>query len=312
MAEEELKYASVVFKKKKNSPPEAKEEEEEETVYNEVKVQKQTNEPTADTNKLLLEEKTNSSCSCNKLVCCLAFLCVIVLLGIIAVTVYLVKLRSENENLRREHTNLMVRFVNLTQAYGDLENTSSSQAAEIQNLAAQNQDLQTQKENLTEQIQKFKTEQYELNVTRAQWSIHAYCPKAILGRSCKPCQEGWVEFQSSCCAVNNVRRSKQKTWEEAREDCRGEISDLTVIQDLEDMDKIQNNWGSVGYWIGLRVQDGAWKWVDGTTLTSNVWNPSEARQGHCAIFKKAPTRELKAVKCSERYRWICQKKAVTI
>ncbi|KAK2909743.1 hypothetical protein Q8A73_007459 [Channa argus] len=89
--------------------------------------------------------------------------------------------------------------------------------------------LQVQYENLKQQIKDMETKWKDDNVTRAQWSIDQYCPKDNNGRTCKACQSGWLNSTSICYAPNNAERSYQKTWEEAREDCRGKNSDLAVI-----------------------------------------------------------------------------------
>ncbi|XP_038566385.1 C-type lectin domain family 12 member A-like isoform X6 [Micropterus salmoides] len=290
MAEEEVSYASVVFKTNKRSPPEANKEEE--TVYSDVKVRSKTTEKTADTNisaGLLPDKKTNSRGRCyQQVACCLGILCVILLLGIIAVCVY------KNQNLTSQNTKL---------------------SAENQNLTSQNTKLSAENQNLTSQKMKLETKWNELNVSRAQWSIDAYCPKPKnQNRQCKACQDGWLPSQSSCYGINDPDVSGQKTWEEARENCRGKISDLVVIADQTEKTFISNNsWGSSGtkgYWIGLRAEDGKWKWVDGSVLTENSWIQQPATNGQCVI--SVQTEGWKSVSCGARNRWICKKKALSL
>ncbi|XP_038566400.1 asialoglycoprotein receptor 1-like isoform X2 [Micropterus salmoides] len=318
MAEEEVNYASVVFKTKKHSPSEANKEEE--TVYSDVKVRSKTTEKTADTNisaGLLPDQKTNSRGRCyQQVACCLGILCVILLLGIIAVCVYMQHLckLSEDENLRI-HNNLSVQFHNLTQAYTVLESKIVKLTAENQNLTSQNQQLESQRNNLTEQIRNMETNWNELNVSRAQWSIDAYCPKPQnQNRQCKACQDGWLHSQSSCYGINDPDVSGQKTWEEARENCRGKISDLVVIADQTEKTFINDkSWGSSGtkgYWIGLRAEDGKWKWVDGSDLTENSWIQQPATNGQCVI--SVQREGWKSVSCGDRNRWICKKKALSL
>uniref|UniRef100_A0A3B4U223 C-type lectin domain-containing protein n=1 Tax=Seriola dumerili TaxID=41447 RepID=A0A3B4U223_SERDU len=81
-------------------------------------------------------------------------------------------------------------------------------------------------------------------------------------RHCNACQDGWLNNTSSCYAINNPGLNEQKNWREARENCRGKGSDLVVIVDKKE--KVKRK---LGYWIGLRVEDGRWKWVDGSDLT---------------------------------------------
>ncbi|XP_038566368.1 C-type lectin domain family 4 member G-like isoform X2 [Micropterus salmoides] len=388
MAEEEVSYASVVFKTNKRSPPEANKEEE--TVYSDVKVRSKTTEKTADTNTgLLPDKKTNSRGRCyQQVACCLGILCVILLLGIIAVCVYIVtfihesepnqlkenqtillalngnltnqnnKLSSENEKLRREHNNLTVQLENLTQAYTVLKSNITNLSAENQNLTSQNtklsaenqnltsqntklsaenqnltsqntklsaenqnltsqntKQLETERNNLTEQIRNMETKWNELNVSRAQWSIDAYCPKPQnQNRTCKACQDGWTLSESSCYAINNPDVPGQKTWEEARENCRGKISDLVVKLDQKEKEYVNFNWGSYGYWIGQRAEAGNWTWINGTFLkTQDYLTGPPSGEAHCVIsVGGTPSKSWKAVKCDEKHRWICEKKALSV
>ncbi|XP_017283982.1 C-type lectin domain family 12 member B-like [Kryptolebias marmoratus] len=209
------------------------------------------------------------------LACCLA-LCVLLVLVIIGVIVYQIKVAK------------------LT--------------AEIQNLKEQNQELQ---KNLTEQIEKMEETQNELNVSRAQWSIDKYC-KQSTDRKCEPCQKGWSPFQSSCYAYNNAAPSDQKTWEEARENCTGKISDLTAVADETEKSHVSSisfpGSGINGYWIGLKAVEGKWRWIDGSELTNNTWVNQPANENQCVISVK----DQGSVSCGDRMAWICEKKALSV
>uniref|UniRef100_A0A3P9BRN9 C-type lectin domain family 4 member G-like n=1 Tax=Maylandia zebra TaxID=106582 RepID=A0A3P9BRN9_9CICH len=187
--------------------------------------------------------------------------------------------------------------------------------AENQNLRGKNEELEAEKKNLTDQIQNMTTSWNELNVSRAQWSIDAYCPKTNNNRMCVVCQTGWLPFQSGCYAINNPEASEQKTWTGAQDDCIGKISDLAVVNNETEKSYISGNtwWnsGNHAYWIGLRVKDGNWKWVDGRNLTNSAWidQPSPT-DGQCAISVRS--QGFKSVSCSEQNRWICKKKALTL
>ncbi|KAI4790650.1 hypothetical protein KUCAC02_034491 [Chaenocephalus aceratus] len=133
----------------------------------------------------------------------------------------------------------------------------------------------------------------------------------VSDKKCKPCQDGWLLTEPSCYAHNNAQSPNQKTWEEAQEDCSGKNSDLAVAHDSEEKEAIDaNRLGSRGYWIGLRVEDGEWKWVDGSDLTESSWIAAPV-DGHCAVFYK--NRDIwTSVSCGETQQWICQKKALTL
>uniref|UniRef100_A0A3Q4MR57 C-type lectin domain family 12 member A-like n=1 Tax=Neolamprologus brichardi TaxID=32507 RepID=A0A3Q4MR57_NEOBR len=181
-------------------------------------------------------------------------------------------------------------------------------------LEAQNKKLETKKENLTEQIRGIMISWNELNINQAQRSIDTYCPKENNNRICKPCQNGWDHVESSCYAVNDVNRDQWKTWEEARENCRGKISDLPVVINEEEKKTVsEKSWtydGNKGYWIGLRVEDGKWKWLDGRNLTNSSWINQPPSDGHCAI--SVQNQGFKSVSCNEKNRWICKKKALSV
>ncbi|XP_040899634.1 asialoglycoprotein receptor 1-like isoform X3 [Toxotes jaculatrix] len=235
------------------------------------------------------------------------------------------RLMSDNENLRKDNKNLTVQFDNLTKAYAVLENKMTELTSQNLNLTARNQELETQnlnlttrnqklekeRNNLTQEIQNIQTEWNELNVTRAQWSIDAYCTKENTGRQCKACQYGWLEEKSRCYAINDPEPPGQRNWEGAREDCRGKNSDLAVVVNEQEKTYISNNiWGSIGFWIGLRAEDGRWKWVDGRNLTESSWIQQPADNGQCVI--SVYNQGWKSVSCSDRNRWICEKAALSV
>ncbi|XP_069034567.1 C-type lectin domain family 10 member A-like [Embiotoca jacksoni] len=272
---EDVNYTSVVFKNKNRSRPETKNKEE--TVYDEVKEKKNSTEQSPDTNDKKADGRRRHY---RLLACCLATFCVILLLGIIAICVY--------------------KKMNLT-----MQN---------QKLETQNQELEMEKRNLTNQINDKTTKGNELNISRAQWSIDAYCPRKGAGRQCTSCQLGWKLFKSSCCVVLDYQTSTdRKTWEEAQEHCKIRSSDLVVVDNAEEKKYVRdNNYDrpeNEGYWIGLKAEDGKWKWVDGSDLADSSWieNPTD---GHCVISRQ--TQGWKSVNCNNRNNWICEQKALSV
>nr|XP_046256421.1 C-type lectin domain family 10 member A isoform X2 [Scatophagus argus] len=217
------------------------------------------------------------------------------------------ELKAQRNNSEREHNNLTVLFDNLNQSYAALE-------SKVSNLTAEIQELKTQRNNLTETIQDMETQWTESNVSRAQWSIDAYCPKVKGGvsvRKCNSCQSGWTSFQSSCYAINNAKLNNQKTWAEAQANCRQKVSHLAVISNnTEKAFVINHSWDGLGYWIGLRVEEGKWKWVDGRDLTEDSWIQQPPTEGHCAV--SVLNQGLKAVNCGQRNHWICQSKGLSV
>ncbi|KAI9520200.1 hypothetical protein NQZ68_020099 [Dissostichus eleginoides] len=171
------------------------------------------------------------------------------------------------------------------------------------------QELETWKNNLTQQIQDMTTNWNELNVSRAQWSIDSYC-LGNTDKKCQPCQRGWGLIQPSCYGINNPPSPGWKTWAEAQEDCSGKNSNLSVPHNLEAANNTDSYRGD-RYWIGLRVVNKQWKWVDGSNLTdsSRIAAPDPA-DGHCAVFYNG--NNWYSASCEEKQRWICKKKALSV
>ncbi|XP_070768412.1 asialoglycoprotein receptor 1 [Enoplosus armatus] len=325
MAEEEVNYASVVFKANNPSPPEA--EKVEETVYDEVKVRGETTEQTADTNVSagsLPDKQANCSRRYQQLTFCLGTLCVILLLVIITVCVYFASHESEQDQLKESQANLLVVNRNLTNLNENLRNDVNSLTVQNDNLTQNNtalkseiSDLTAQNQQLEEQIRNSETKWNQFNVTRAQWSIDAYCPKDENKgneRQCKACQNGWIHNQTSCYVIHDPKPLKyQKTWKEAREDCRKTSSDLVLITNLKQKAFIsEHSWcssGTKGYWIGLIAEDGKWKWLDGSDLSEN-WIEERPADGQCAI--SVLEEGWKSVSCDVKQRWICVNNALSV
>uniref|UniRef100_A0A3B3TPK1 C-type lectin domain-containing protein n=1 Tax=Poecilia latipinna TaxID=48699 RepID=A0A3B3TPK1_9TELE len=193
---------------------------------------------------------------------------------------------------------------NLTLVSMALKNNITMLTAENHNLTSLNEKLKDQRKNLTEIIETWNG----LNVSRAQWSIDQYCPKNNSGRNCTSCQKGWNDHMSSCYAYN-YQPPNQRTWEEAREDCRRKNSDLTVVSNQTE--KVIEELGINGYWIGLRAVGGKWKWIDGSNLTDQTWTQQQpAIDGYCITSLNG--RGWNVAVCSDKNTWICEKKALSV
>ncbi|XP_037532698.1 asialoglycoprotein receptor 1-like [Nematolebias whitei] len=350
MAEKEVHYATVIFKTKNQSCPEAIEEVK--TVYDEVKVSNEAAE-TKETNAGPVPDKEpKSRHRYLKVACCFGSLCVILLFGLIGLCVYFAlnppsdvdelhhlkanqsALQAENHNLtnlniklRSDYKILTIQFDNLTRTFTVSDSKIKNLTGENQKLTMQKQELETQKEELETQIQKLEAETRNLtdqmtnmeaiwnkqNISRAQWSVDAYCPNKN-GRTCSACQKDWLLLESSCYVINNPYEPDQKTWEEAQAGCKSKTSDLVSVENETEKKFISDkSWSSSdtkGYWIGLRAENNKWKWVDGSDLANNGWMQEPPNDGCCAI--SVQNQDWKSVKCSSKQKWICEMKALSI
>uniref|UniRef100_A0A3Q2P579 C-type lectin domain-containing protein n=1 Tax=Fundulus heteroclitus TaxID=8078 RepID=A0A3Q2P579_FUNHE len=178
--------------------------------------------------------------------------------------------KQELKQLKANQTLLLEEIYNLT----DLnKKVSSDLNIQVQNLTQEKENLRLQNQNLTTELDEVKNEtqklQKEIKNLKGQIETmdrHRNEQNASQAHpNCSSCQKGWTHSQSSCYSVNNAKPEDQKTWKEAREDCRGKSSHLTVkfVKD--------NSWNEKtikGYWIGLRAVGREWRWIDGSELTN--------------------------------------------
>uniref|UniRef100_A0A3Q2R2E2 C-type lectin domain-containing protein n=1 Tax=Fundulus heteroclitus TaxID=8078 RepID=A0A3Q2R2E2_FUNHE len=213
--------------------------------------------------------------------------------------------KNKTQKLATEKKHLTEQIENMTQ-----ENQNLIQAKK--NLTLQNQNLTTELYEEKNKTQELQTEKKILTEQKKTWNEQNLI-SAFSERNCSSCQKGWTHSQSSCYAVNNAEPPNQKTWKEAREDCRGKSSDLTVVGDEEEKVKTElwvNN-KIKGYWIGLRAEGGKWRWIDGSDLTNQAWIQQQpAVDGQCVTSLQ--NRGWKPVSCDEKNTWICEKKALSV
>uniref|UniRef100_A0A3B3I827 C-type lectin domain-containing protein n=1 Tax=Oryzias latipes TaxID=8090 RepID=A0A3B3I827_ORYLA len=90
------------------------------------------------------------------------------------------------------------------------------------------------------------------------------------------CPEKWIRFGSSCYFLSG----ESKSWDEARESCRARKADLVVIN-TEGEKTFLFALRDKNVWIGLtdKVQEGTWKWVDGSPLTLQFWEENQPDNG---------------------------------
>ncbi|XP_054637795.1 C-type lectin domain family 12 member B-like isoform X2 [Dunckerocampus dactyliophorus] len=325
MAETDVNYASVVFRNDKHPPSRAQKAEE--TLYDEVKVEnghqgdgmasqtssydaftkgKQSTSDQGGEDSLKAADdsvglvpqvkEAQSHRHCQLLVCCTVLLCVTLMLAIMAFYFYqsnVAYMLAEKQNYTSEVYNLLL---------------------EIEQLNMKAKQLETDKNTLIQEVNTMKAEWNKFNISRAQWAIDTFCPEENGERRCRACEHGWVYFQSSCYLINNAERANRRTWEDARQSCYDESSDLAVVENQAHMKFISDNsWssgGTLGYWVGLRVEDGQWKWANGSEATKE-WKPKdEDSRNACAISVRSEG--LKAVRCSTTQRWICKKTALSL
>ncbi|XP_028610374.1 killer cell lectin-like receptor subfamily B member 1A isoform X3 [Grammomys surdaster] len=84
------------------------------------------------------------------------------------------------------------------------------------------------------------------------------------------CPKDWLSHRDKCFHLSQV----SKHWKESLADCDGKGATLLLIQDQEELRSLQDSIKEKDYsfWIGLNYTstDKNWKWINGSTLNSDV------------------------------------------
>ncbi|XP_018555383.1 C-type lectin domain family 4 member A isoform X1 [Lates calcarifer] len=281
--EEELNYASVVFKNG-GKPP--KEKAEDPTVYSTVKSKGPASTVPTD------GEAAAPSQRFSLWAVCLGILCVLLVASISAIIYISVVMDEDRENFK---TNL-------------------------NNLTAENQQLLMERsilENKTEELSRVRDDlNWTLNVILKfnTFPVNEYCPE----KKCQPCQKGWILFQEKCYLFY-YKKSPWMTWKKSREYCQNTGADLVVIDNLQEQEFISNHTKYYydkfhGYWMGLQqTADKNWFWVDGRNDTLRYWMMEILGDpGPCALMipKSQPTASWDPADCRMLNKFVCESEAL--
>ncbi|KAG9330605.1 hypothetical protein JZ751_022367 [Albula glossodonta] len=212
------------------------------------------------------------------------------------------QLQTNYSSLTAERDQLQTNYSSLIVERDQLQTNNSSRTAErdqlltnYRGLMAKTDQLHTNYNRLAAERDRLLTEYNRVTAQRDQLQsdYRSVIAEKGLGHLCPP---GWTKFSSSCYYVSRDR----KTWSDSRQYCRDREADLmyfTVFRIL---------------WIGLTDSDeeGTWKWVDGTTLTTGYWRsgePNDSGSGEdCAVMYPDGWNDLP---CSNKAYWVCEKPA---
>uniref|UniRef100_A0A3Q3LNX4 C-type lectin domain-containing protein n=1 Tax=Mastacembelus armatus TaxID=205130 RepID=A0A3Q3LNX4_9TELE len=276
--EEELNYVALTFKTQGTSTHEKPNEME--VIYDVVK----TEEQERNTSSVVPENgKKAQLCTGLHLVAAgSGILCVILLFGVTALGIYLNTVMSElsSENIK---------------------------------LTGRERQLERKAEELTRERDRLNWT-IEAILEYDNFRVNAYCPQKV----CKPCLDGWVQFQSNCYLFSKADYYSRKVWKKGLDECRQTNANLVVIDSQEEQEFISNHtiYSSEyqGYWIGLSNKNpvNTWMWVDGSNITVSFWKTEEDRKDSCALSLNHADSLAKwdKVTCDSWNPWICETRAV--
>eukprot|EP00063_Salmo_salar_P090461 XP_014065296.1 PREDICTED: C-type lectin domain family 4 member M-like isoform X2 [Salmo salar] len=247
---------------------------------------------------------------------CLGLLCVLLLAGIIGLSVYYdgvsksflaykTNSSAEIEQLQTSYNNLTKERDQLQTSYNTLTKEKDQLQTSYNTLTKERDQLQTSYNTMTKERDQLQTSYNNLTKERANLQTE----RDFLSRWLT--NLGWQKFESSWYFLS----TESKTWKESREDCLKRGADLVIINSDMEQTFLFNLKKRV--WIGLTdsVNEGTWKWVDDTPLTTRYWNDkqpdSEDPSGEedCVEIHKdwIPLTAWNDMSCDKKLNWICEK-----
>ncbi|XP_072255294.1 asialoglycoprotein receptor 1-like [Pyxicephalus adspersus] len=124
------------------------------------------------------------------------------------------------------------------------------------------------------------------------------------------CDEGWTHYGFNCYYLSRSTRP----WEYAKKHCEDKKAHLVVINSVQEMNFLGNISQSQSLWIGLWLENGVWKWVDGTSYeaTAKFWEDGEPSswftRRHLGCAHMEDGESWKSDFCVTSYQYICEKK----
>ncbi|XP_069574651.1 CD209 antigen-like protein C [Brachyistius frenatus] len=168
-----------------------------------------------------------------------------------------------------------------------------------------------------------RSRDYQKQTDKLQMEIAALkSHMPMIEEGCRHCLPGWTFMNSVCYYFPLSDTISHKSWLDARQFCKKQGGDLASIQSREEhlaVAELVNNYqdssrhvSHSGFWIGLRdVEEGIWKWPDGTRITEGYWNDGEPNdQGNedcVAIYPRSnPFKAWNDAPCAYSLKWICE------
>ncbi|XP_067468177.1 CD209 antigen-like protein C [Thunnus thynnus] len=217
---------------------------------------------------------------------CLATLCAVLLISIIAVAVH---------------------YKNKPQGGGEGTPTfqKQTQEADVSALTASISKLQQEKTHLQKEVEELQAKLAATKAPEVETTAPIVCPT------------DWHFFNNSCYLISK----SSEDWEESKSYCEREGAHLAIIHTAEEQTFLwdllpRGHWNS--FWFGITDEhtEDEWKWVDGTPLVGGFWEDGEPNNHineDCGYIVKTRVLERVATKswydapCSMFLPFICEK-----
>ncbi|XP_070297327.1 C-type lectin domain family 4 member M-like [Salvelinus sp. IW2-2015] len=246
---------------------------------------------------------------------CLGLLCVLLLAGIIGQSFQYSNVSknssAERDQLQTSYNTLTKERDQLQTSYNNLTKEGDQLQTSYNNLTKERDQLQTSYNNVTKERDQLQTSYNNVTKERDQLQTERDVLSSKLSNLKQTCPEGWQKFESSWYFLS----TEKKTWEKSRQDCLERGADLVIINSDKEQTFLVNL--KKRFWIGLTdsVNEGTWKWVDGTLLTTRYWyakqpdNAGPNGDEDCAEIHEdqSPLKSWNDMSCDSKLNWICEK-----
>ncbi|XP_050977501.1 CD209 antigen-like protein C [Labeo rohita] len=216
-------------------------------------------------------------------VVCLVLLCVLLLTAVIVLCVHI---HTNNTNCTEETHQLLTKITNLTEEGNQLLSKMTNFTEEKDQLLTKITNLTEERDQLLIKIPSLTEEHVQLltNMTNLNQINEGLIQEKHELLKCFNGMDGWKFYRSGCYLISSVK----KNWAESRRYCMQRGADLIIINNREKQNFVKEISGNNPFWIGLTDTgvEGRWKWVDGSTPTSEFWQsgqPNGHRKENCAM-----------------------------
>ncbi|XP_043935645.1 low affinity immunoglobulin epsilon Fc receptor-like [Protopterus annectens] len=221
-------------------------------------------------------------------------LCVILLMGIVAIAVMYNNASKQNSHQLEEVQLLSAEYAKLTAQHREVSENFSfvselNEASKLNDIPFNCSEISRPANEKDLEIFQLRNEKQALSKALSELK-DTFCMQRGAITRCHVCPSGWTAFypseknslSTSCYYFSTANKH---TWEQGREDCKNNSADYVVINnDLEKefLSLFANK--NEKYWIGLSdiATEGDWVWVNGKKLTKGKvkWDVGQPDNNH--------------------------------
>ncbi|XP_078510291.1 C-type lectin domain family 10 member A-like [Lissotriton helveticus] len=118
---------------------------------------------------------------------------------------------------------------------------------------------------------------------------------------CQLCPQNWVYIEEKCYYFSQ----EEAPWDQSRRHCTLRRSELAVIETEGEKEFLGKKLDSATFWIGLRKENGTWKWVTRNNFTDKINGGADA-EGSCGTMNSG---KVGSEVCKNPNKWTCVKNA---